>query len=71
MPVVFLFAAAGWVGWRTRALAAASPARRRLAMAVGLILLLCLIPSLRTNLRHPAFGLADQAEPAVEEQPSP
>jgi hypothetical protein len=41
------------------------------AAGVALVLLLCLIPSLRMNLAHPAFGFVDQAEPAVEEQPSP
>ena len=35
------------------------------------LLLLCLIPSFRMNLGHPAFGFADQAEPAVQQEPSP
>jgi len=74
MPVVFLFAAAAWVAWREGALARellASRRRAAVAGAVGALLLLCLIPSFRMNLRHPAFGLVDQAEPAIEEQPSP
>jgi dolichyl-phosphate-mannose-protein mannosyltransferase len=71
MLVVFLFAAAAYVAWRGGALAGVGGARRATAAAVALVLLLCLIPSLRMNLAHPAFGFVDQAEPAVEEQPSP
>ena len=71
MPVVFLFAAAAYAAWRQGALLGARESRRAVAAAVALVLLLCLIPSLRMNLAHPAFGFVDQAEPAVEEQPSP
>ena len=71
MPVVFVFAAAGYVAWRGRALAAASPARRAAAAALAVLLALFLVPSFRMNLGHPAFGFADQAEPAVQEQPTP
>ena len=71
MPVVFLFAGAGFVAWRAHGLAAAGTARRALAASLGLLLLLCLVPSFRMNLGHPAFGLVDQAEPAVEQQPVP
>jgi Dolichyl-phosphate-mannose-protein mannosyltransferase len=71
MPVVFLFAAAGYVAWRSGALAGASRARRAAAVGVALVLLLCLVPSVRRNLGHPAFGFVDQAEPAVQEQPAP
>ena len=70
MPVVFLFAAAGFVAWRDRALATGT-ARRAAAAALALLLLLCLIPSIRMNLGHPAFGFVDQAEPAVQEPPAP
>jgi len=71
MPVVFIFAAAGYVAWRGGTLAGTGGARRVAAAAVALLLILCLVPSFRMNLGHPAFGLADQAEPAVQEQPSP
>ena len=71
MPVVFVFAAAAYVAWRGGALAGASVARRAVAAALALVLLLCLVPSLRMNLGHPAFGFVDQAEPAAFEQPSP
>jgi 4-amino-4-deoxy-L-arabinose transferase-like glycosyltransferase len=71
MPVVFLFAAAGYVAWRGGALLGASRARRLAAAVLAVALALCLVPSFRMNLGHPAFGLADQAEPAVQEQPSP
>ena len=70
MPVVFLFAAAGFVAWRGRALAAGK-GRRAAAAALALLLLLCLVPSFRMNLGHPAFGFVDQAEPAVQERPAP
>jgi len=70
MPVVFLFAAAGFVAWRDRALSTAT-GRRAAAAALALLLLLCLIPSIRMNLGHPAFGFVDQAEPAVQEPPAP
>jgi hypothetical protein len=71
MPVVFLFAAAAFAAWREGALRGAPAWRRAVAGALGLVLLVCLIPSLRMNLAHPAFGLADGAEPAAFEQPSP
>jgi 4-amino-4-deoxy-L-arabinose transferase-like glycosyltransferase len=70
MPVVFLFAAAGFVAWRERALAAGS-GRRAAAAVLALLLVLCLVPSFRMNLGHPAFGFVDQAEPAVQERPAP
>lgn len=70
MPVLFLFAAAGFVAWRGRALAAGTT-RRAAAVALTLLLLLCLVPSVRMNLGHPAFGFVDQAEPAVQERPNP
>ena len=70
MPVVFVFAAAGFVAWSGRALAAGT-ARRAAAAALALLLLLCLVPSFRMNLGHPAFGFVDQAEPAVQERPTP
>jgi 4-amino-4-deoxy-L-arabinose transferase-like glycosyltransferase len=70
MPVVFVFAAAGYAAWRGRALAAGT-ARRAAAAALALLLLLCLVPSVRMNLGHPAFGFVDQAEPAVQERPDP
>jgi hypothetical protein len=41
------------------------------AAALAALLFLCLVPSFRRNLGHPAFGFVDQAEPAVHEQPLP
>jgi hypothetical protein len=70
MPVLFLFAAA-CVAWRGKARPRVSRARWIASAVVALVLLLCLIPSFRMNLGHPAFGFVDQAEPAVQEQPSP
>ena len=73
MPVVFVFAAAAYVAWREGALARppAGVARRALAAALDVVLLLCLVPSFRMNLGHPAFGFVDQVEPAGFEPPSP
>jgi 4-amino-4-deoxy-L-arabinose transferase-like glycosyltransferase len=52
MPVLFLFAA-----WRLVAPPAPlSPWRRAVMIACALVLAACLIPGLRMNLRHPAFG---------------
>jgi hypothetical protein len=71
MPVVFLFGAAGYVAWRGRELRGAGTGRRVAAAALAALMLLCLVPSFRRNLGHPAFGFVDQAEPAVHEQPVP
>jgi 4-amino-4-deoxy-L-arabinose transferase-like glycosyltransferase len=73
MPVVFVFAAAAYVAWRGGALAGAgaSGTRRAVAAVLGLVLLLCLVPSFRMNLGHPAFGFVDQAEPGAFEPASP
>jgi hypothetical protein len=70
MPVVLLFAAAGYAAWRARSLRTGR-ARRAAAAVLSALLVLCLVPSFRLNLEHPAFGLTDQAEPAVQEEPSP
>jgi hypothetical protein len=77
MPVVFLLAASGWVAWRERAPggggepARSRPVRVAAAAAVGLVLVLSLVPGVARNLRHPAFGFADQGGPAGEEAPPP
>ena len=79
-PVVVVAAVALAVG--LAALASYSRARGKsrsrdrlfltaLRIGVLLVLLLCLLPSLRMNLGHPAFGFVDQAEPAVQQQPAP
>ena len=65
------YAAAGYLAWRGGALATASAARRAGAAVLAVLLLLCLVPSFRMNLGHPAFGFVDQAEPAEQEQPTP
>lgn len=70
MPVLFVFAAAAWTGLRRRAL----PLRGRravLAAAASAALVLCLIPSFRRNLGHPAFGFADAGDHPAEEPPGP
>jgi hypothetical protein len=56
MPVVFLFAAWAWTAWREGSFPALSPGRKLLAASVSLVLLLSMLPSLRLNLGHPAFG---------------
>lgn len=56
MPVVFLLAASAWVAWREKTLAL-SRARRVVAAVTGAVLLLSVLPSLRTHAGHEAFGL--------------
>ena len=44
---------------------------RAAAAAVAAVLALILIPSLRLNLEHPAFGLTDTGGPPGADAPSP
>jgi hypothetical protein len=68
MPVVFLFASWAIVAWRDGSLPKLSPARKAVAGALGLILLLSLVPSVR-HVRHPAYGLAPSAAETPDESP--
>jgi hypothetical protein len=70
MPVVFLFAAWAVAAWREGAFPALSPRRRAAAAAGGIVLALCLVPSIR-HVRHAAYGLAPAApaDPADETPP--
>jgi hypothetical protein len=61
MPAVFLFASWAVVAWREGSFPRLSPARKAVAGALALTLLLCLLPSIR-HVRHPAYGLAPAAE---------
>jgi hypothetical protein len=65
MPVLFLLAAWGW-----RPGADAPPRRRAAATAAGLVLLASVAPSLATQWRHCAYGLAAPGEDAAAECPS-
>ena len=71
MPVLFVFAGAAWTALRRRALPRLRGRRAVLAAAVSAVLVLCLIPSLRRNLGHPAFGFADAGDHAADEAPGP
>jgi 4-amino-4-deoxy-L-arabinose transferase-like glycosyltransferase len=67
MPIVFLVAAYAWCerGGPLRG------QRRLLALALAALVALVLVPSIRINLHHPAFGLQDGETPPTEEPPSP
>jgi hypothetical protein len=68
MPVLFLIAA-----WNLRPAkdgAAATPARRGFAIAAGIVLLASVVPSLATQWRHCAYGLAPPRADASAECPS-
>jgi 4-amino-4-deoxy-L-arabinose transferase-like glycosyltransferase len=69
MPVLFLFAA--WRLCAAPAPAPIAPARRALVAVIALALALCLVPGLRMNLRHPAFGGPGQRSVAPEGQDAP
>jgi len=59
MPLVFLLAGAAWVAWREGTLGL-TPPRRLLAAALGVVMLLCVVPSLRVHAHHEAFGRAPE-----------
>jgi 4-amino-4-deoxy-L-arabinose transferase-like glycosyltransferase len=67
MPVVFLFAAAAWCARREGPLAGR---RRTAALVLAALFALILVPSIRTNIHHPAFGASEGATPPSEESPS-
>jgi 4-amino-4-deoxy-L-arabinose transferase-like glycosyltransferase len=70
MPAVFLLAALGASAWRDGGLAAALAGRRRVAaILLSLVLAVTLVPSLRLNLEHPAFGFVDAGGPPGEAVP--
>lgn len=62
LPVLFLFAGAAWVALRSRPLPRPTRARAIAAALAGAVLLLSLVPSLRSHLGHPAFGLTGSEE---------
>jgi hypothetical protein len=68
MPVVFLFASFALVAWRQGTFPRLSPARKGVAAALAVTLLLSLVPSLR-HVRHPAYGLGPPAAAVPEEAP--
>ena len=67
LPVLFLVAAAGVVAWRAKPRPAVPRARKVLAAAVGLALLLSLVPSLRLLVHHRALGQPDPGDRVTEE----
>jgi hypothetical protein len=66
-----VFAAAGWQALRPEGGLALGSARRAAAAALALLFALTLVPSLRANLEHPAFGLTDTGGGAPAEAPAP
>jgi 4-amino-4-deoxy-L-arabinose transferase-like glycosyltransferase len=71
MPVLFLLAGAAWAALRRGELPRVRGRTLALAAALASVLVLCLIPSFRRNLGHPAFGFADGGDSAAEEAPPP
>lgn len=71
MPVLFVLAGAAWAALRRRELPRFHGRTAALAAALASVLVLCLIPSFRRNLGHPAFGFADSGDHAAEEAPPP
>jgi len=68
LPVVILVAAWTLVAWREGGYPRLTRPRRALAAALALALALTLVPSLRENWRHQAFGLSrDAGDPATAE----
>jgi hypothetical protein len=71
MPIVFLFGAQGAMVLRGSRFLRLSGPRRVAAAAILLLLAITLVPSLRANLEHPAFGLTDAAGDGSGEAPPP
>jgi hypothetical protein len=79
LPVVVLFASAAAVAYRARTYPRLPPSGKAVAAALALVLAASLVPSVRRQLREPAFGLVppsprepdrDTAPPA-EQGPTP
>jgi hypothetical protein len=68
LPVVFVFAACGLLAWRDGALRTFGAGRRLAACALAALVAVLLVPSVRHNLEHPAFGL-DRGGPPREPAP--
>jgi len=71
MPVFFVLAGAAWTALRERALPRVSHRSAALAAALALVFAASLIPSLRRNLAHPAFGFEGGGDLALEDAPPP
>lgn len=71
MPVLFVMAAGALAAWRQGSLPAFGRLRAALGLGLAVVFVLCLIPSFRVNLSHPAFGLGDREDTPLEETPPP
>ena len=69
MPVVFLFAAVGWVALRSKSLRVPGWPRKVAVVLVAVVLALSVAPSIRVHLHHPAFGFAGPETAPVDEAP--
>jgi 4-amino-4-deoxy-L-arabinose transferase-like glycosyltransferase len=67
MPVVFLVAGSAWAAWRRGTYPQLSRRRRILACGLAAAFAITLVPSIRANAAHPAFGLTDREAPPIEE----
>jgi hypothetical protein len=70
LPVVFGLAAWAFLSWKDRRLGL-TPWRRAAAVVLAVAFSVTLLPSFRRNLAHPAFGFADQGDPAGQTAPPP
>jgi hypothetical protein len=71
MPVLFVLAGAAWTSLREGSFPRLRGRPLALAAALSLVLTACLVPSVRRNLGHPAFGFADAGDHAADEAPPP
>jgi hypothetical protein len=69
MPVVFLFAAVGWVALRSKSLRVPGWPRKVAVVLVAVVLALSVAPGIRVHLHHPAFGSAGPETAPVDEAP--
>src|SRR5262249_12681760 len=67
LPILFLLAASWLAPGRDRTLAPWTPRRRAFALALGLGLSLSMVPSVRSTLGYPAYGLGGTAAAPDEE----
>ncbi len=62
LPVLFVVAGFAIASWRARATIAVMPARRAVVVVLALTLAASLVPSFRSNIDDPAFGLGERGE---------
>jgi hypothetical protein len=71
MPIVFLIAGVGWAAWRAGGLARTTRGQRIGVGVLAILTIAVLLPSLRLNIGHPAYGLTDTGGPPGADAPPP